>query len=187
MLKTNEREVSKHLVAQISGGNTEAEIEMVTRYSQSLLLYLLKTCREENTAYDLYQDTWALVLEKVRNIDIKDPTKLRSFILQIGKNLCIMHYRKQRTTLEFFENSIEIYDEQLNLPESQTEQIKVNNLIKLTIDKLNKERDKELLYRYFLQENDKKDLCEYFKLDTAHFDRVVYRAKQRFKVAWLAN
>ena len=45
-------------------------------------------------ADDLHQETFRVVLEKVRAGELREPEKLPGFIRQIAKNLCIADYRK---------------------------------------------------------------------------------------------
>ena len=42
-------------------------------------------------------------------------------------------------------------------------------------------RDRDLLWRYYVLEHDKVSLCHAYTLSFEHFDRVVHRARIRFK------
>jgi RNA polymerase sigma-70 factor (ECF subfamily) len=43
------------------------------------------------------------------------------------------------------------------------------------------ERDRELLMRFYVQDQDKKEICKALGLDSLHFNRVLFRAKGRFR------
>ena len=43
------------------------------------------------------------------------------------------------------------------------------------------QRDREILIRTYLQDEDKTLICEALGVDSAHYNRVLFRAKQRFK------
>ena len=42
-------------------------------------------------------------------------------------------------------------------------------------------RDRDLLLRYYVHEEEKPEICRALGLDSLHFNRVLYRAKQRFR------
>ena len=42
-------------------------------------------------------------------------------------------------------------------------------------------RDRELLVRFYLYEESKESLCRTFGLTELHFNRVIYRARDRFR------
>jgi RNA polymerase sigma-70 factor (ECF subfamily) len=44
---------------------------------------------------------------------------------------------------------------------------------------LSQPRDRELLRRHYLEEADKQATCQVLGLDSAHYDRVLFRARQR--------
>lgn len=42
-------------------------------------------------------------------------------------------------------------------------------------------RDRELLVRYYLHDEDKDSVCRRLGLTEAHFNRVIFRARERFR------
>jgi len=49
------------------------------------------------------------------------------------------------------------------------------------LSELSTDRDRQLLQLYYLEEREKAEICQQLALSPAHFDRVLYRAKQRFR------
>jgi len=49
------------------------------------------------------------------------------------------------------------------------------------IGELDGDRDRELLFRFYIAEEDKERLCEELGLTSLHFNRVLFRARQRYK------
>ena len=43
------------------------------------------------------------------------------------------------------------------------------------------ERDRDLLIRLYVYDQDKEEICRELGLDSLHFNRVLFRAKGRFK------
>jgi RNA polymerase sigma-70 factor (ECF subfamily) len=53
--------------------------------------------------------------------------------------------------------------------------------VRRLIDALDNSRDRMLLYQYYIEEKDKAQVCADLGLTQRHFDKVLFRAKQRFK------
>ena len=48
-------------------------------------------------------------------------------------------------------------------------------------------RDREILRRFYVEEEDKDSICKDLKIDGTHFNRVLFRAKARFREAILRS
>ncbi len=180
----NESSVAEHLVARIISGDQSAESEMVERYHRGLLAMLFNRSRDRSLAQDIAQETWLLVIQKVRTEQLRNPQKLASFIVQIGKNQLIMHYRSSGRE----SHSADVDLNQLGDQQSAPEQVIANRQLGATIAKLfsgmHAARDAELLQRFYQQGDSKQQLCDEYNLSKLHFDRVLYRARHRFKQLW---
>lgn len=184
MPELTEKQIAVSLTQRIASGDKSAESEMVERYSRGLLFIIKHTCRETSTANDLAQDTWRIVLEKVRKGELRDASKLPCFIIQIGKNLCLMNYRKIKKEMQVYEKSVLDNDRCCTEPDIELDKVYTKSAVQKAVSEMTIERDRDLLNRYFIQENTKKEICNALRLDCVHFDRVLYRAKQRFKIVW---
>ena len=49
------------------------------------------------------------------------------------------------------------------------------------LNELGQPRDREILQRFYVQEEDKERICNDLHLDGAHFNRVLFRARERFR------
>ena len=61
-----------------------------------------------------------------------------------------------------------------------TEQL-FERLVRKLLDELPVQRDREILVKTYLQDEDKSEICEALGVDSAHYNRVLFRAKQRFR------
>lgn len=169
------------LAVRIMRGDELAEAELVAKYERGLRLMLLKRTQDVHLAADLCQDTLVLVLKKLRQGELRNPASLASFIRTIGINLSIQHYRKDSRYVnvegEINEPNPSLYRSQ----EGDMDSRLVKNLIHDLLDKLGRDRDRELLRRFFLQDEEKMDICRDLELTSTHFDRVLYRAKSRMR------
>lgn len=183
--KQSEQEVAIDLVSKIQSGNPGAEAQMVSRYSRGLKAALFHRCKDIGLAEDVMQESWIVVINKVRNGEIRKPENLSAFIIQVGKNQLIMKFRKQSK----MSSEVAIEDIELASQESTPEQALINTRLGKTItrlfDSLSVARDKEILQKFYVTGLSKSSLCEEYELTEAHFDRVLYRARQRFKKLWV--
>ena len=160
------------------------ENKLVKQYHDRLLQTLLRAGGEQAHIEDVAQETWRIVIEKLRCGEIRDREKIKPFILQVGKNQLIMHYRRSSISRERY---VCIEDDtpsnSLN-PEQETENLQLQQAICSVHASLPVKRDKDILAKVFLTPYSKRSLCEEYNLSPAHFDRVIYRAKARYKELW---
>jgi RNA polymerase sigma-70 factor (ECF subfamily) len=53
--------------------------------------------------------------------------------------------------------------------------------VRRLIGELDTDRDRQILYRFYIAEEDKERICADLELSSLHFNRVLFRARQRFK------
>jgi len=57
----------------------------------------------------------------------------------------------------------------------------VQRIVRTLLGELAVPRDREILVRTYLKDEDKAAICEKLGIDSAHYNRVLFRAKQRFR------
>lgn len=174
-------EHSRELVERIGHGDRTAESELIARYARGVRLILLKRTGNPQLASDLCQDTFVVMLRKLRAGELRNSDSLAAFISQTAVNLSIQHFRKEVRYEYSRDGIIELQaahsdknDEQLD---SQTTRVMLDGVLK----QLAVARDREILRRFYLSDDDKDEICRDLQLSSAHFDRVLYRAKQRMR------
>jgi RNA polymerase sigma-70 factor (ECF subfamily) len=177
-----ERETAISLVTRVRNGDRNAEAEMVERYNRGLRFLLRRKTRDPNQAEDFLQETWAVALEKIRGDGITDPARLAGYLCGIAKNLVhsdVRRINRQRTSTN--SEIVDLIADESPSPFSQTSRAEVCGHVRALLDELRKERDREILNRFYVQEEDKDSICKHLKVDSAHFNRVLFRARKRFK------
>ena len=91
----SEAEAAAELARRIAAGDAAAESELVERYSRGVLYLLRRTTRDPDLADDLHQETFRVVLERLRGKGIAEPERLAGFIRSTARNLFIGDYRKR--------------------------------------------------------------------------------------------
>jgi RNA polymerase sigma-70 factor (ECF subfamily) len=182
MLSGAEVSSPSDILQDIRNGDKQAEKELVERYWRGLIFVLNNQCHDPDLTNDLAQDTFIIVINKARKGDIENPAALGAFIRQVGVNLVIAHFRKEsRRKTDVDENiDIQFPDRAPSIQQSLGEK-ELTQVVKQVMDELPNQRDRELLYRYFVYGHTKQQICDDFELTLAHFDRVLYRARARLK------
>lgn len=172
----------EELVDRIHAGERSAEQELVSKYWRSLYFILNRRANDPDLASDMAQETFIVVINKAREGQIENPSALSAFIRQVGVNLLIASYRKDTRRKTDASDEIEIHfpDNAVDV-QSKLNSQEVSKIVKQVMDELPTQRDRDLLYRYFVYGQDKSIICDEFDLTPAHFDRVLHRARNRLK------
>src|SRR5690606_32812285 len=75
-------------------GNSQAESVLLEKYYRKVLFILRKRTGDEEHARDLCQETFRVILERLRKRPLDEPEKLSSYILSTAINLHIGEIRK---------------------------------------------------------------------------------------------
>lgn len=180
MTVTKDQATAQNLVRDISSGDKVAEQRLVSQYWHNLFVILLHRSKNRALAEDLCQETFIVVLQKARASKIENPDSIGAFIRQVGINLLIAHYRKEQRRDTETNSEIEAEDLSPNLHRILHSQQAIEHVHQL-IAELPTERDREILKHFYIYEHDKATICSYLDLTAEHFDRVLYRAKDRLK------
>ena len=166
------------LVSRIRAGEGSAEGELVARYSRGVGIIINRLVRERSSADDLSQETFRLTLEKIRRGEVRDPERLSGFICGIARNLAYAHLRGVRPSesLDLIAAHPSTDDPLRRVLENER-----NAAVRQVLEELNSPRDHEILRRFYLEEEDKDSICAGLGLSSLHFNRVLHRARQRFK------
>ena len=173
---------AESIVSRISLGDKFAEQELVSTYYRGLIFILNRQTQNQALSEDLAQDTFILVIQKARKDEITNPAALSAFIRQIGINLLIGHKRKETRRDTHGVDDIEIHAPTNNMEISRA--LHSDKLLQITTQLLNElktPRDKEILQSYFIYDKNKQQICQDLDLSAEHFDRVLFRARQRLK------
>ena len=174
------------LVAKILSGDRRAEEALFERYRRGIATILRQTLGSRAVAEDLFQETFRLALEKVRAGELRDPERLPQFLNSLARNLAIDYFRKN--TRRGTDEPLESVDHTLEIEPSQYAQLARREKGQLALEvlrQLGNDRYRQLLYRYYIAEEEKASLCADFDLSSLHFNRVLFRARQHYRELFL--
>lgn len=174
---------SADLVQRIRGGDLRAEEELIARFGDGLTFLLRRWTRGHTDAEDLFQETFRLAIEKVRAGEVRDPDRLAGFLRSLARNLSIEHYRKA-SRRGAREEDLEAAAER-SLPETgQLGQLLRKEkiaLVRRLLEELGSDRDRQVLFRFYIAEEDKESIRSDLGLTAPEFNLVLFRARRRYR------
>jgi RNA polymerase sigma-70 factor (ECF subfamily) len=169
------------LVARILAGEKTAESELVQQYSRGVSIILNRATGDRSLSEDLSQETFQLTLEKIRRGEVREPEKLSGFICSLARNLATDHYRRSpRSELVADPEAVELIAESAPSQLDRVLQAEKSKRVRQLLGELS-ERDREILQRFYIEEEDKDRICADLKLSSLHFNRVLHRARERYR------
>lgn len=178
----------RELVAAVQAGDRRAEEDLVELFGQGVALLLERHTSGRPEAEDLYQETFRIALQKVRAGDLREPAKLPGFLSRLARNMTIEYYRK--TTRRKTEPASDRLPERVD-PDGDQLDLLVDRenaaLVRRLLGELRNERDREILARFYLAEQDRQHIANDFGLTSLQFNRVLHRARERYRVLYLAR
>jgi RNA polymerase sigma-70 factor (ECF subfamily) len=169
------------LVSRIRGGDVAAESELVSQYARGLRMIVSRGTRDRSIVDDVCQETFRIALEKIRRGDVRDPKRLSGFMCSLARNVTIDHFRRSRRA-----DGVSAPDESDPAP-SPLERMLADeraNLARKVLAELDSERDRQILFRFYVVEEPKAQICADLGLSSLHFNRVLFRARERYRALY---
>lgn len=188
MAQRVEPEVASDLVRRIREGDQEAERELCERYRARLILIVRQASSVADIADDLVQETMRVAIVRLRREGLHEPCALLGFLHSTAVRLVTAHFRKlarQRTSHDS-ERLLEVAD---NTPDVLSRMLGEERRarVRSVIQQLQSERDRQILYRVYIAEEDRESIRGDLSLSELHFNRVLFRARQRFRRLFLVD
>jgi RNA polymerase sigma-70 factor (ECF subfamily) len=182
-LRTDEWREAAALVAQMRAGDSRAEDEFVRRYTHGVTVILKRQCGSDPFVEDLRQETFRIALAKIRLGEVVDPGRLSGFVASLARNLAIDHYRRVKRHAIAPDSEAARRLAPVETPGALDRLLAEERaaLVRRALSRLTTERDREILRRFYVAGDDKDDLCRELGLSSAHFNRVLYRARERVR------
>ena len=106
---------------------------------------------------------------------------LAGFLQRTARNLLIGEFRK--TGRRKTDSDEEVVQRQAS-PAPQLDRILLQEevgFVRHVISELKSRRDRQILYKFYVADEEKEQICGDLELGGRHFDRVLFRARERFK------
>jgi RNA polymerase sigma-70 factor (ECF subfamily) len=177
------RYMPRELVECIRAGDRAMEDALVRQYSRGVQFVISQSVSDGSVAEDLYQECFRMVLEKVRAGEVHEPDRLSGFICSLARNIVIEYFRKTSRRENYHapagENTVPS-------PEpSQLERLlreEKGALARRVLEALPSDRDRSVLYRFYIAEDDREEICADLGIEATLLSQILCRARQRYKI-----
>ncbi|MBI3683476.1 MAG: sigma-70 family RNA polymerase sigma factor [Acidobacteria bacterium] len=166
------------LVESIRRGDTNGMEDLYRIFSRGVRYYLCRQLGPQELE-DKVHDTFVIVVSAIRRGDLRDPGRLMGFIRTVVRRQVAAH----------IENAVQVRREQLDLepgsllasgdPEERAIVQQKAELMEKVLKGLSK-RDREILTRFYLDEQPQEQICKEMRLTETQFRLLKSRAKTRF-------
>ncbi|HEX5757496.1 MAG TPA: sigma-70 family RNA polymerase sigma factor [Arenimonas sp.] len=173
------------LLQRIAAGERAAEAILLQRLNAPLGAVLRRHAHGSEGVDDLRQEALLVVLESARHGRLQDPTALVDYALETARRLALNAERKQqRQRTDVDADAIDSLPDNAPGASERLRREQLQHCVEAVLANLSSERDRQLLYGYYLDERPSAELQARFALDSTQLSRLLHRARQRFKALW---
>lgn len=156
--------------------------EFIKRHYTGLYTLLHRHIRDTNIVQEILNEAVATTIAHSRAGRVSDPNRLAGYVYRVALNL-YRNYRREYANRPGMHATEEDVDQ---LPAQRvTEEVAMDGSllrqVEAIIESLPTLRDREIVKRFYLDEEDKAEICRSLGLSPLHFDRVIFRARQRLR------
>ena len=169
-------------VDRLTRGDAETETHFTNYFGALLVIKLRGRLRSPQLVEDARQETFLRVLNVLRNKGgIQHPERLGAFVNAVCENVLSEAYRASSRFQQAPENAVEPADESASA-ESQCLSEERKMLIRQVMGEL-AAPDQQILRKYFLEEQDKDEICKEMGIDRDYLRVRLHRALNRIRAA----
>ena len=143
---------------------------------------LTRVTGDAELAADLLQDAIVTALQKLRTGDIEHRAQLDGYVYRVALNHLRNYRRKDKSSVSDPDAATEMPDTDAEArPARLVEGRQWAAVARRLLLDLPSPRDREVLVRFYLREEKRADLCSSLGLTDLQFNRVIFRARERFR------
>jgi RNA polymerase sigma-70 factor (ECF subfamily) len=166
---------------RIRAGDREAEGVLSRRIAPGITQIVVAMTGNFALGQELCQETLIIILSRLRTQPLEDPDKLPAFVAQVARNLVMAERRKdRRRKTDVDSEAIDAVVDHSEGQEEDAQRESAASAIRTVLAEMKSVRDRTLLVRYYLRDEDKKDICRELGLTEPSFNVVLFRARSRF-------
>ena len=147
-----------------------------------LRLLVARRCRDPHVAADLLNEAVITTWAKWQAGKIERPEQIAGYVLQVTMNLLRNHRRaiaerpeKRADATKLQELAVE------GEPGDETIEREIAVQVKRVIRDMSSPRDRAILVRFYLDEEEKETICRDMGLSPLQFDKILHRARGRLR------
>jgi RNA polymerase sigma-70 factor, ECF subfamily len=158
-----------------------SHLSAVYRDYPGLRALILRRVRDPEVAADILQDAAVTTLEKLRSGEIAHPENLGGYLYRVAINHLRNHRRKDHTAQSSSDRLDELREPENDLEWEHVGRPQWAEAARRMLEEMPAARDRDLLVRFYLNDEAKEAICQQLHLSSEHFNRVIFRARNRFR------
>jgi RNA polymerase sigma-70 factor (ECF subfamily) len=180
---TRESEVRAGHERLSARGLDRSEIgELIAKDYVGLRRLLARRAGDPQVAADLLNDAVCTTWEKWCAGQIQRPEQIAGYIFQVAMNLLRNRRRLVADRADRRANVEQLDREKIaSAPAEHEAEEELAGRLKTLIRSMDSQRDRVVLVRFYLDEEEKESICQDLQLEARQFDRVLHRARQRLR------
>lgn len=170
----------ERLVSRIQAGDPQGMEELYQIFGRGIRYYFYRQLGPQELD-DKLHDTFLIVVQAIQRGDLREPERLMGFVRTVVRRQVaahidtVVHSRREHTTLE----PGTVLRDKKGTPEEDFAGREKLELMFATLRGLSA-RDREVLTRFYLQEQSQEQICREMNLTDTQFRLLKSRAKARF-------
>lgn len=168
-------------VQRLREGDGATELHFAQYFGDLVRIKAVARLRSIHVADDVRQETLLRVLRNLRQGSIEHPERLGAYVNTVSNHVMQEMYRRDRRAGEFPEDAGEIPSPDASVESGLLEDER-SALVRRALGELSI-KDRELLQRIFLDEEDKDAVCEEFSVTREYLRVLLHRARNRLRSA----
>ena len=155
---------------------------LILKNYAGLRLLLRRRTGDPDVAADLLNEAVCITWEKWQENKIEQPEQIAGYIFQVALNLLRNRRRAmgERPGARADNARLDALADDTTATDTWVER-QIAARVKRVITSMNTPRDRLILTRFYLEEEDKESICRDLNLDALQFDKVLHRARGRLK------
>lgn len=168
------------LVARIRSGDESGMEELYQLFGRGIRFYLCRQLGMQELD-DKVHDTFVIVVQAIKRGDLREPERLMGFVRTVVRRQVaahidqVVHSRREELHLDV---GVRVVDGRRNPEQHVAFQQKIDFMLE-TLNRLSA-RDRDILTRFYLQEQTQEQICREMNLTETQFRLLKSRAKARF-------
>jgi RNA polymerase sigma-70 factor, ECF subfamily len=155
---------------------------LIERNYVGLRLLVARRCRDQHVGADLLNEAVCTTWAKWQAGKIERPEQIAGYVLQVTMNLLRNHRRAIAERPEKRADATKLQELASDAqPGDEAIERQIALQVKNVIRGMSSQRDRAILVRFYLDEEDKQTICRDLGLTPLQFDKILHRARGRLR------
>jgi RNA polymerase sigma-70 factor, ECF subfamily len=167
---------------RIGGLSQEAVAALIEQNYVGLRLLVARRCHDPHVAADLLNEAVVTTWTKWQAGKIERPEQIAGYVLQVTMNLLRNHRRAIAERPERRADAAKLQELAIERePGDETIEREIAVQVKRVLREMSSPRDRSILVRFYLDEEEKDVICQDMGLSPLQFDKILHRARGRLR------